>query len=266
MNQRNANRAAAPRPGKPDERRRTRRAGQAFGGGLYPPFGKRLFDIVCSALALAALSPVLAVVAVLTRILIGSPVLFKQVRPGRKDVSGMETLFTLYKFRSMTDKRDAAGKLLADEDRLTWFGGLLRKTSLDELPELWNILKGDMSVVGPRPLLVRDMVFMTEEQRKRHSVRPGLSGLAQINGRNDILWEDKLEFDLQYIRRIRFLSDIRIVLVTLLKVFRSDSITSEGMATAEDLGDYLLRNGKVTPEEYNGRQQDALRILGGKRA
>ena len=154
-------------------------------------------------------SPLLGIIALLVRLKLGSPVLFRQVRSGQIDASGQERMFTLCKFRSMTDERDENGKLLPDKDRMTWFGDVLRRTSLDELPELWNIIRGDMSIIGPRPLLVRDMVFMTDEQRKRHTVRPGLSGLAQINGRNCIMWEDKLDFDLQYVRRITFLEDIK---------------------------------------------------------
>ena len=164
----------------------------------------------------------------------------------------------------MTDRRDTGGKLLPDEDRLPRFGKALRKTSLDELPELWNILKGDMSFVGPRPLLVRDMVFMTDEQRGRHDVRPGLSGLAQINGRNCIEWEDKLDYDLRYVRRISFLGDVKILLITVCKVFKTESISCEGMATAEDLGDYLLRSAKVTQDQYRTLQQEALSILEGR--
>ena len=228
---------------------------------LYRAFIKRPLDVVFSALALFILSPVLGAIALLVRLRLGSPVLFLQLRPGRKDAAGRETLFTICKFRSMTDKRDENGKLLCDEARLTRLGRFLRKTSLDELPELWNILKGDMSVIGPRPQLVRDMVFMTQEQRKRHDVRPGLSGLAQINGRNDIQWEDKLEYDLRYVRRMTFVEDFRIFLVTIGKVFKAESVTFEDMATAEDFGDYLRRSGKITDAEYRLRQQEALTIL-----
>ena len=239
---------------------------KGFANRLYPLFFKRLMDIVLAAAALIVLSPLLLLLTVLVRFKLGSPVLFRQLRPGRMDAAGQETLFTLCKFRSMTDQRDSSGNPLPDADRLTRFGQLLRKTSLDELPELWNILKGDMSIVGPRPQLVRDMVFMTEEQRKRHTVRPGLSGLAQVNGRNGILWEDKFRYDLQYIRRMTFMQDIRIILKTLLKVFKTESVASEGMATAEDLGDYLLRTGKIPEDTYRQRQRDALSILEGRSA
>lgn len=236
-----------------------------LGRRLYLAFFKRFLDVVLSAVALVVLSPLLGIVALLVRFKLGSPVLFAQIRPGQKDASGQEKLFTLHKFRSMTNERDLNGKLLPDEDRLTRFGSMLRKTSLDELPELWNIIRGDMSIIGPRPQLVRDMVFMTEEQRKRHIVRPGLSGLAQINGRNCIQWEDKLSYDLQYVWRITFLGDLKIALITILKVFKTESISFEGMATAEDFGDYLLRSGKVMSDIYYAQQQEALSILEGGR-
>lgn len=169
----------------------------------------------------------------------------EQARPGKD-----EKIFTLYKFRTMTDKKDEKGNLLPDSQRLTKFGKFLRSTSLDELPELINIIKGDMSIVGPRPQLVRDMLFMTDEQRKRHSVRQGLTGLAQANGRNNITWEDKLNYDLEYIQNITFIGDLKLILKTVLKVFRKDDINTEGMDTAEDLCDYLLRTNKITEDEY----------------
>ena len=150
----------------------------------------------------------------------------------------------------MTDKRDIDGNLLPDEYRLTKFGKFLRSTSLDELPELINIIKGDMAIVGPRPQLIKDMLFMTKEQRRRHSVRQGLTGLAQINGRNNITWEEKLEYDLRYIENITFVEDTKIILKTILKVFKRDDINTNGMDTAEDLCDYLLRTNKITEKEY----------------
>lgn len=226
---------------------------------MYQQWFKRPLDILLSGLALLVLWPVIAALAILVRVKLGAPVIFKQKRPGMKDKYGVEKIFTLYKFRTMTDERDAEGKLLPDEQRLPRFGQRLRDTSLDELPELWNILKGDMSVVGPRPLLVRDMLFMTDEERKRHYVRPGLSGLAQINGRNCIEWEEKLDYDLNYVKKINLIEDIRIILVTMLKVFKTESISYEGMATAEDLGDYLLRKGKVDKVAYDQKQEEALR-------
>ena len=167
----------------------------------------------------------------------------------------------MYKFRSMTDARDENGELLPDEVRLTKFGRALRSTSLDELPELWNIFKGDMSIVGPRPQLVRDMVFMTPEQRLRHTVMPGLTGLAQVSGRNAISWEDKLAADLRYIRQITFLGDVKIVLLTVRKVFFREDISADGMDTAEDLGDYLLRTAQVSEEAYQELQEESRELL-----
>jgi undecaprenyl phosphate N,N'-diacetylbacillosamine 1-phosphate transferase len=164
------------------------------------------------------------------------------------------------KLITMTDERDENGELLPDEIRLIRFGKLLRSTSLDELPELFNIIKGDMSVVGPRPQLVRDMVFMTPEQRQRHSVLPGLSGWAQINGRNNITWEEKLALDLEYIENITFFSDMKIVLMTFVKVFKSDGISTDGMDTAEDLGDYLLRERKISENEYCATLEESKQL------
>ena len=222
--------------------------------GVYARYIKRLLDIVLSGCALIVLSPVLLIVAGLVRSKLGSPVIFCQERPGKN-----EKIFKMYKFRSMTDERDENGELLPDEVRLTDFGRILRSTSLDELPELWNIFKGDMSIVGPRPQ--RDMVFMTPEQRRRHTVLPGLTGLAQISGRNAIFWEDKLAADLRYIRRITFWGDVKIVLLTVKKVFCREDISADGMDTAEDLGDYLLRTGKVSEAEYQALQGESRKLL-----
>lgn len=223
---------------------------------MYRHFFKRFFDFVLSACALVVLSPVLLVVAILVRTKLGSPVIFCQERPGKD-----ERIFRMYKFRSMTDARDENGELLPDELRITDFGRKLRATSLDELPELWNILKGDMSIVGPRPQLVRDMVFMTPEQRRRHTVRPGLTGLAQVSGRNAIQWADRLRHDLEYIDRISFREDVKIVFLTVLCLMRHDDVSTEGMATSEDLGDYLLRIGTVSEEEYTEKQDEAKKAL-----
>lgn len=228
--------------------------------GVYARFIKRLLDILLSGCALIVLSPVLLTVAVLVRVKLGRPVIFCQERPGKN-----EKIFRMYKFRSMTDERDENGELLPDEVRLTHFGRVLRSTSLDELPELWNIFKGDMSVVGPRPQLVRDMVFMTPEQRRRHTVLPGLTGLAQVSGRNAISWEDKLAADLKYIDHITFLGDVKIVLLTVKKVFCREDISAEGMDTAEDLGDYLLRTGQVSEDEYLSLQRESRELLAGVR-
>ena len=212
---------------------------------MYYRYVKRLQDIVLSFLAVVVFSPVIAMTALLVRLKLGSPVIFKQKRPGKDN-----RIFTMYKFRTMNDRRDENGNLLPDSVRLTSFGKKLRSTSLDELPELFNILKGDMSIIGPRPLLVKDMVFFDENQMRRQTVRPGLSGLAQINGRNNILWEDKLEYDLQYIERITFWGDWKIIFQTVFKAFRRDGIATDGMDTAEDLGDYLLREKKIDEEHY----------------
>lgn len=225
---------------------------------MYEQHTKRVFDVTCALLAITCFGWLYLIVAFLVKVKLGSPVLFTQPRPGKD-----EKIFKMYKFRTMTDERDENGELLPDEVRLTSFGKWLRSTSLDELPEAFNILKGDMSVIGPRPQLVRDMVFMTDEQRKRHSVRPGLSGLAQVNGRNDIDWEDKLNWDLKYIKKISFFKDVRIIFQTVMKAFvKKEGITEGDMATAEDFGDYLLRTGKITKEEYERKQQEARDILG----
>lgn len=229
---------------------------------MYAKYGKRFFDIVCALAAMLVFWWLYAIVAILVRIKLGSPIIFTQMRPGKKDENGKEKVFKLCKFRTMTDERDENGDLLPDDVRLTKFGGLLRSTSLDELPEAWNILKGDMSVIGPRPQLVRDMVFMTDEQRQRHTVRPGLSGLAQVRGRNAISWEGKLNTDLEYIQKITFLGDVKIIFQTIAKALKREGITEEGMATAADLGDYLLENGEVSQEEYDRKQAEAKALLG----
>lgn len=228
--------------------------------GVYARYIKRILDVLLSGCALVALSPVLLIVAALVRTKLGSPVIFCQPRPGKD-----EKIFKMYKFRSMTDARGENGELLPDEIRLTKFGRALRSTSLDELPEFWNIFKGDMSIVGPRPQLVRDMVFMTPEQRLRHTVMPGLTGLAQVSGRNAISWEDKLATDLRYIRRITFLGDVKIVLLTVKKVFCREDISADGMDTAEDLGDYLLRTAQVSQETYQELQAEGKELLTGVR-
>lgn len=215
---------------------------------MYRKYIKRMLDFILSLSAIIILSPVLLITAILVKIKLGSPVIFKQQRPGKN-----EKIFTLYKFRTMTDKKDEEGNLLPDEQRLTKFGKILRSTSIDELPELINILKGDMAIVGPRPQLIKDMIFMTKEQRKRHTVRQGLTGLAQVNGRNNLKWEEKIEYDLEYIKNITFINDVKIILKTIGKVFKREDIETEGMETAEDLCDYLLRTNKISKEEYNKR-------------
>lgn len=189
--------------------------------GLYEAYVKRLLDLVLSAVALLLLSPVILVVAILVRCNLGAPVIFCQERPGKD-----EEIFKLYKFRSMTDACDAYGQLLPDELRLTRFGRFLRSTSLDELPELWNIFKGDMSIVGPRPLLVEYLPYYTEEERHRHDVSPGLTGLAQVNGRNNLSWEEKFAYDLEYVENVSFAMDIRIVVLTFSKVVGRNDVLS----------------------------------------
>lgn len=189
--------------------------------GFYEKHAKRLLDIALSGSALVALAPVMGVTALLIKKKLGSPVIFHQDRPGKG-----EKIFRLYKFRSMTNARDSKGNLLPDDERLTRFGRMLRRTSIDELPELWNILRGDMSIVGPRPLLIRYLPYYTEQEHHRHDVRPGLTGLAQVNGRNELTWEEKFSFDLQYVRDVSFWTDARIVLKTVLKVLKPSDVRS----------------------------------------
>lgn len=224
---------------------------------FYQRYGKRVIDLFLSLVLLILFWWVLAIVAILVRVKLGSPVLFKQPRPGKD-----EKIFNLYKFRTMTDECDENGNLLPDEVRLTKFGKALRATSLDELPEVFNIVRGEMAIIGPRPQLVRDMVFMTPEQRKRHLVRPGLSGLAQVNGRNAIAWDDKLAYDLDYIEHITFAGDVAIFLETITKaLMKQEGITEDGMATAADYGDYLLAVKRVSREEYDDLQAQAKNLL-----
>lgn len=189
---------------------------------------KRILDIISSLLAIIILSPLLAVTAVLVKTKLGSPVLFKQERPGKD-----EKIFTLMKFRTMTDERDENGELLPDEVRLTKFGKFLRSTSIDELPELFNILKGDMSVIGPRPLLVEYIPRYNEHQHRRHEVRPGLSGWAQVNGRNTVSWEDKFDMDVHYVDNYSFAMDVKILFMTVLNVLKKEGISSQTSATME---------------------------------
>jgi len=211
---------------------------------MYRRFIKRLLDIVISLTALIALSPVLLIVAILVRCKLGSPIIFCQDRPGLH-----EKVFRLYKFRTMADKRDAEGKLLSDEMRLTRFGKLLRSTSLDELPELINILKGDMSIIGPRPLLVRYLPYYTEEERHRHDVKPGLTGLAQVNGRNALGWEARFAYDLEYVEKLSFKMDIKIICMTVGKVIKRSGTLSGDSQTVMDFDVYREFHKKEQNEE-----------------
>jgi len=197
--------------------------------GFYRKYIKRPMDFILALIALVLLSPVFLIIGLLVRIYLGSPVLFKQKRPGLN-----EKIFTMYKFRTMNDARDEEGNLLPDAARLTKFGKFLRSTSLDELPELINILKGDMSIVGPRPLLVKYLPLYNDYQKRRHEVRPGLTGLAQVNGRNAISWEDKFNFDVQYVDNVSFLGDWKIIFLTLKKVIVREGISSESSVTMEE--------------------------------
>lgn len=228
---------------------------------MYAAYFKRPLDFLLSLLAIIVLSPVLLLLTLLGAAIMGGNPFFVQPRPGKKDKNGQEQIFKLIKFRSMNNRKDKNGNLLPDEQRLTKYGKFIRSTSLDELPELFNILKGDMSIVGPRPQLVRDMVFMTPQQRNRHNVRQGLTGLAQCNGRNGISWEKKFAYDLQYIENITFWGDVKILLKTAKSVFVREGITEENMATAEDLGDYLLRIGAVDFPDYDVKCTEAVQLL-----
>lgn len=225
---------------------------------MYAKCLKRVMDFTLSLAALSILSPVLLLLTVLGAVKMKGNPFFVQPRPGKD-----ERIFRLIKFRSMTCETDENGKPLPDAQRLTGYGKFLRASSLDELPELINILIGDMSIVGPRPQLVQDMVFMTSEQRRRHSVMPGLTGLAQVSGRNNITWEQKFQYDLAYIDSgITFRKDVKIILRTVGKVFEQADTVREGTASDQDFGDYLLEKGRVTEEEYKVRQDEAGKLLG----
>lgn len=196
---------------------------------FYRKYIKRILDVMISAAGLLLISPVFIITAALVRIKLGSPVIFKQERPGLN-----EKIFKMYKFRTMNDRRDENGNLLPDEQRLTHFGNLLRSTSLDELPELWNILKGDMSVIGPRPLLVKYLPLYSEKQRHRHDVRPGLTGYAQVHGRNKLSWTERFDMDVYYAENISFMMDLRIVVDTVGVVLKRDGVSSDTSVTMEE--------------------------------
>lgn len=224
---------------------------------MYAKYWKRAIDFVLSLIAIVALSPILLILTIVGLIVMKGNPFFTQLRPGKN-----EKIFQLVKFRTMTCEKDKDGKLLPDEKRLTKYGKFLRSTSMDELPELWNILKGDMAIVGPRPQLVRDMVFMSEEQRRRHSVRQGLTGLAQIRGRNNITWEQKIEYDLQYIDEgITFIGDVKIILQTVGKVLKRSDTVREGTVSDMDFGDWLMMQGKINRNEYDKKQEEAKEFV-----
>lgn len=204
---------------------------------MYKKFFKRFLDIIISLISLIILSPVMLIVAILVRIKLGSPIIFKQERPGKN-----EKIFKLYKFRSMSDKKDKNGKLLPDSERLTKFGKILRSTSLDELPELVNILKGDMSLIGPRPLAVSYLPYYNEKEKHRHDVRPGLTGLAQINGRNALDWEKRFEYDLEYVNNITFINDLKILFKTFFKVLKREDVVTRGTGKTIDFDEYRRNN------------------------
>lgn len=229
---------------------------------MYVSFVKRSLDLIFSFIALCVLSPIILVFAAIGAVMMKGNPFFLQMRPGKKDIDGNEKIFKLIKFRTMSNDRDERGKLLPDELRLNKYGKILRNVSLDELPELFNILKGDMSIVGPRPMLVRDVIFMNKQQRRRHDVRPGLTGLAQVNGRNNISWEQKIEYDLDYIDEgITFIGDVKIILQTAVKVLKRRDTVREGTVSDIDFGDWLLQEGKVDKNEYDEKQEEARDLL-----
>lgn len=228
---------------------------------MYSKFFKRLIDIILSFIAISVLLPIIILLAVFVAIFMKGNPFFTQIRPTKVGKDGKEKLFRMIKFRTMTNERDEKGELLPDDKRLNKFGKILRSTSLDELPELFNILKGDMSIVGPRPQLVRDMVFMSEEQRRRHSVRAGLTGLAQVSGRNNISWEQKLSYDIEYIENISFGGDVKIIFRTVKKVFKREDTVREGTVSDMDFGDWLLQNGDVDKATYDAKQAEAKELL-----
>lgn len=229
---------------------------------FYRQFFKRFYDILLSGVALIVLSPVLIFLTIFGAIKMKGNPFFLQFRPGKIDKkTGQEKIFKLIKFRTMTCEKDESGNFLPDEKRLTKYGKILRATSLDELPELINIFMGNMSIVGPRPQLVRDMVFMSDAQRLRHQIRPGLTGLAQVNGRNNVTWEMKFEYDLQYIQKVTLWKDIALIFRTLFKVLKRSDVERDGTVSDIDFGDWKLQNGEITHGEYIAKQKEAKALL-----
>ena len=218
---------------------------------FYYPFFKRFWDIVLSSLAIIVFSPLFLILTIIGAVAMKGNPFFVQKRPGKKDKNGNEVLFPLIKFRTMSNAKDKEGNLLPDDKRLNAYGKFLRSTSLDELPEAFNIFIGDMSVIGPRPQLIKDMVFMSETQRHRHDVRPGLSGLAQVNGRNNITWEQKFEYDLKYIKKVSIFTDFKLIVKSAINAFiKRTDVVREGTDSDIDFGDWLLKEGKICAEEY----------------
>lgn len=229
---------------------------------IYENYLKRVMDFILSLIAIIIFSPLLVILSLIGLVAMKGNPFFCQPRPGKIDKkTGNEKIFKLIKFRTMSNEKDKDGNLLPDNVRLNSYGKFLRSTSLDELPSLINILNGDLSIVGPRPQLVRDMVFMNPVQRERHLVRPGLTGLAQVNGRNNITWEQKFEYDLIYIKDISFINDIKIILQTIGKVLKRSDVVREGTVSDMDFGDWLLQKNEVTYEEYNNKQKEAKKLL-----
>ena len=230
---------------------------------FYRAFFKRFYDILISLISLVCFSPLLIALTIIGAIKMKGNPFFLQKRPGKKGKDGKETIFNLIKFRSMTCEKDADGNYLPDDVRLTKYGKMLRSTSLDELPELINVLLGHMSLVGPRPLLVRDMVFMSDDIRNRHNVRGGITGLAQVNGRNSISWEEKFDYDNEYVNTYSMYLDIKIIVSTVIKVINHSGITRDGSATDIDYGDLLLQEGKIDKAFYEEKRLQAREIENG---
>ena len=229
---------------------------------MYAKCLKRVFDFILSVTAVIVLSPILVILTIVGAIAMKGNPFFLQSRPGKKGKDGKEKIFKLIKFRTMSNKKDKEGNLLPDNQRLGKYGAWLRSTSLDELPELINIVIGQLSICGPRPFLVRDCVFMNEEQRRRHDVRPGLTGLAQVNGRNNITWEQKIEYDLQYIDSgITFIGDMKIIFQTVEKVLKRSDTVREGTVSDMDFGDWLMLEGKLDKKTYDAKQAEAKKML-----